>query len=97
MGKRSAANIQSELDPVEIDTVSSYTDVEPVQRVLVQSIFPARIRQTGRVSGEQYVWQAPGDIVSCDPRDVEHLLTVKVGTTSCCGSTQRGNMLFKTV
>lgn len=100
MAKSSRPDVQGELimevETLETSTVSTYTTgiEEPKRRVKVQNLFPARVKRTGQVTGEQYVWNGPGTIVEVDARDVEDLLASKVGTTSCCGSNAKGNKVF---
>ena len=85
-------------DPLEVDTVSSYDEeVIAQERVLLQSKFPAKIRLTGLVTGEQYVWENAGSVVEVASEDVPNLLEKKVGRTACCGGTSRGNKLFLVV
>jgi len=96
MAKSRRVTIPSELEnePLEIDTVSTYTEEEPIRRVKVQSRFPARIKCVGQVTGEQYIWAQSGDVVEADERDVPNLLARTIGKSACCGAVKGGNHVF---
>lgn len=99
MGRRSNNVVQSELnlDTIENDTVSDYNWDELRRVQSVQSQFPARIIITGQASGKQYVWEKAGDTVDVDSRDLDWLLTKRVGRGACCGGSQFSNLLFRLV
>ena len=62
----------------------------------LRSIFPARIRMNGSVTGKPYEWMQPGDIVLVDDLDVDDLLSHEVGGLGgCCGSSSGRNRLFE--
>jgi len=77
-------DLRRELYKADIDT-----------SVELQLQISAKVKLTGKVSGKQYVWPKAGAIVSVDERDVEELLTKKLGSNPCCGGSI--NWLFKKV
>lgn len=88
--------VELEGDGVEITAPAYYTKVVH-GTVFVRSKFPARIRETGSVSGLQYEWPKAGDVVEVDERDVDFLLTRRVGNKGCCGGATFDNHLFELV
>ena len=103
MGSRSKNEPElrdKELDTLEVDTVSDYTEEvsEVVQEmVLLQSKFPATIGLIGQVTGKRYSWKNAGSIVEVDSLDAPALLAKRVGRTGCCGGVNSGNYLFEKV
>lgn len=98
MEKRSKSNISRDLvkdDGIANGANISYTVTE--QSVKIVNKFPAQISLKGLFSGKLYVWKEAGAVVDVDARDVDDLLTKRIGETSCCGQTQRGNILFEKV
>lgn len=71
-------------------------DKTPVEVIIkVQSLIEANISLTGKATGRQYTWAKAGDIADVDERDVEDLLTKRLGKKQCCGS--GGNKIFQLV
>lgn len=60
----------------------------------LQSLFPARLEYTGRVSGKSYIWAKAGAIQEVDEEDAPYLLSKRIGRTGCCGGQPGGNVLF---
>lgn len=97
MAKRSESHISSVIktDGIANSDAISYTTVE--QSVKIVNKFPATISLKGLITGKLYVWNGAGTVIEVDSRDVDDLLTKKIGETACCGQTQRGNILFEKV
>ncbi len=94
MGRRSKSEVpDSIVDGIETTQPVSYNIEQPTENVLLQSRFPARIKQTGQVTGKVYVWEKAGSIVEVDAQDVDNLLAKKIGGQACCGS-KNNNYLF---
>lgn len=104
MAKRSNSNVPSFIEEVDYtvssDTldksdVVSYTNTEQSKRVVNK--FPATISLKGLVTGKLYRWENAGSVVEVAEEDVADLLTKKIGESSCCGSNQKGNIVFEVV
>lgn len=67
------------------------------ERISIQSLYPAHLRYTGRVSGQLYSWAKAGDVVSVLKEDAQELLAKRINAQPCCGQSGEGNFLFKTV
>ncbi len=65
--------------------------------VSIRSLFPARLRYSGRVSGKQYEWEKSGDVVEVQTEDAPDLLLKKIGSKGCCGVQSNGNVLFEQI
>ena len=97
MAKHNRDEITSELG----DNLDEEVVVAPIKvtkynsRVLVQSLFPATLKYLGPISGEQYTWMKAGDTVSVNVDDVPELLSKRIGSTSCCGNSRDGNIVFQ--
>ena|ERR1035437_666040 len=78
-------------DDLVIDKDVSYTEFE---QIWVRSQFDAHLIYIGHVSGKRYEWRTSGTAVEVDARDVDELLSKRLGEGSCCGSASRGNVLF---
>lgn len=69
---------------------------QPTKIVLIQSLYPAVLKYSGRVSGKQYLWDGAGAIVAVNNEDVPFLLSKRIGRGSCCGvRNEEGNVLFQ--
>lgn len=73
---------------VEKEVIAEIQPQVTIKLVNVQSLIDARITYSGRESGEQYVWEKAGAIVSVDERDVPELLAKRRGKKPCCGQEQ---------
>ena len=73
----------------------AYNQSVAVNRENLQLKFPAMVTRIGLVSGEQYVWDGAGSIVSVLTEDVEQLLQLKIGDGACCGGSP--NFLFERI
>jgi len=62
----------------------------------VRSMVAAKIIYNGAVTGNQYEWSQAGAITSVDERDVPELLAKRLGSRTCCGSSD-GNRIFELV
>ena len=99
MAKRSSDSFISKQgldEPLVISSDVPYNQIEQT-RVNVVNIFPAKLIYTGLVTGEPYEWSGPGSIVSVNSEDLADLLSKKIGESSCCGSSSKGNPLFEVV
>lgn len=65
-------------------------------RKSIRSMIDARIVYDGAVTGEHYEWSRAGAVVSVDARDVPELLAKRLGSRSCCG-TSDGNQIFELI
>lgn len=63
----------------------------------VQSLIDARIKVTGKYSGQEYLFERAGSVQDVDERDVEWLVSRRQGERQCCGGTDRGNAMFRLV
>jgi hypothetical protein len=69
-----------------------YTPYNKVSdQVKLRSLYDARLRYTGRLSGKQYEWTRAGSVVSVSNEDVSYLMSKKVGT-GCCGANSDGRI-----
>jgi hypothetical protein len=69
----------------------------PVELRKVRSLIDARIKVTGKFSGQDYLFPQAGAVQDVDARDVEWLLAKRQGERQCCGGTERGNKVFELV
>lgn len=60
----------------------------------VVSLIDARIKVTGKYSGQEYLFEKAGSVINADERDVEWLLSKRQGERQCCGGTEKGNKVF---
>lgn len=82
-------------EPIDNSPSVAYNQGNAVSRTSLQLKFPAQVTRIGLVSGEQYVWDKAGSIVSVLTEDVEQLLQLKVGDGACCGGSP--NFLFERI
>ena len=90
MAKHIEPNVPS-IIALDIHKEPEYNEPEQIRIV---SLFSARLIYTGRVSGKLYTWQNSGEIVLVDAQDVPDLLSKKLGESTCCGGSTKGNVLF---
>ena len=69
----------------------------PQTTINLRSLFPAKMKYSGRVSGQLYVWDEAGSVVSVASEDAPYLLLKKIGSTGCCGVQSDGNQLFEQI
>lgn len=65
--------------------------------ITLRSLFPAKIKYSGRASGQLYVWDEAGSVVAVAREDAPYLLSKKIGSTGCCGAGSGGNQLFEQI
>lgn len=75
--------------PIEQNTTSQYNS----DTVSIISLVDAKIKVTGTVTGNQYVWDRAGTALSVDKRDVDELLNMKRRRACCSGNV--GSNLFE--
>lgn len=80
---------------IDLQPFIAYNQGNDVNRVDIQLKFPAQVTRIGLVSGEQYVWDGAGSVVSVLHDDVEQLLQLKIGDGACCGGSP--NFLFERI
>ena len=100
MGKRSEVYVERIIDedPLEVEEVVEYHEVEEIVTERVQLLYPAKVMRVGQVSGKQYVWSSAGVILDVLKEDVPQLLLSHIGARGCCGSSGgNGNKLFQVV
>ncbi len=68
---------------------------EELHRVKVRSSIDARLKVTGKYSGQEYLFERAGSVQDVDARDVEWLLAKRQGERQCCGGTDKGNKVFE--
>lgn len=104
MAKHRGTSIQGNLEDytVSTDTPDASLDIQaPItynnseQRTAVVCIYPATVVRDGQITGEHYVWNGAGSVVSVRTEDVPELLSLRLGATGCCGATAGGNQLFQ--
>ena len=93
-GKRESDGTRSEWVKEEKPVVEK-TSAQSIIRVTIRSLFPAKMRYTGQVTGEPYEWAQAGSVVSVRIEDAPYLLSKKIGSTGCCGAGNGGNTLFE--
>jgi len=94
MESRRSSKFKSDLDEEDVvaeEVLPTYTKVSTKK---LQSRISAKIKLSGSVTGKLYIWEGSGAIVEVDERDVEELLTKKLGDNACCGGNIYNNMLF---
>jgi hypothetical protein len=93
MAKRSDSGSSGvpEIDGIDIQDSGQYTEPEQSKKWMLQSKFPALIRETGPVTGKQYEWPNAGSVVEVDELDFPLLKVKRMGSHLCCGS---DNYLF---
>ena len=69
--------------------------VEEIHRVKIALCIDARMRVTGKYSGQEYLFEKAGAVVDVDATDVEWLLEKRQGERQCCGGTEPGNRVFQ--
>lgn len=74
-----------------VETISENTTIR------LRSLFPAKIKYSGHVSGQPYQWDEAGSVVTVRIEDAPYLLSKKLGSTGCCGSQSGGNQLFEQI
>lgn len=101
MSKRNLRSVEKESVNKE-DHI--YTKVERVEAkaieyktVLVQLGIDAKVKVTGYVTGNSYLFNGAGSVVDVDERDVQNLLEKRQGGRQCCGGTDYGNAMFSLV
>jgi len=99
MSKRSVRRLEEETKPQDF---KSYERVEKIDSdlpnsIAVQSQIDAKVRVTGYVTGNSYVFNGAGSVVYVDEKDVEKLLEKRQGGRQCCGGTGNGNAVFSLV
>lgn len=95
MAKRGSNKITGESGVNGGLVIQPETNYNNIEQIRVTNKFPARLMYKGQVTGQLYIWEQAGAIVDVDARDLPELLSKKIGETSCCGSSQRGNSLFE--
>ena len=96
MAKRSNSNLHGivRVDTLADEEVVEYTNIEQ-SVVRVRSKYPARIKHIGQVTGQQYVWNSPGDVIEVSARDWDSMKAKRVGKTPCCGASGNENFMFE--
>lgn len=84
------SNLGWKLDIEEEDNTAYNSDT-----VAIRSLIDGKVRLTGTVSGNVYVWGKVGDTQDVDIRDKDEILNKKRGRT-CCGGNS-GKPLFELV
>lgn len=84
------SNLGWKLDIEEEDNTAYNSDT-----VAIRSLIDGKVRLTGTVSGNVYVWGKVGDTQDVDIRDKDEILNKKRGRT-CCGGNS-GKPLFEIV
>ncbi len=100
MAKRS--NLQNINTPVvdgELDIAP--TRVTPYNKLIgkkaIRSKIDANLIVNGAISGNRYVFPKAGTIVYVDERDIDSLVSKRLGGRSCCGADTNANFLFEIV
>jgi hypothetical protein len=76
------------------DTVADNPQTTKINKVALQSLFPAHLKYIG-LSGKEYQWQKAGDVVHVLEEDAPTLLSKKHKHRGCCGVYSDGNVLFQ--
>lgn len=79
----------------KIETVKTTKEVNST--VAVQCVLDAKVKATGYVTGNVYVFNGAGSVQDVDTRDVEKLLQKRQGGRQCCGGKGYGNAMFALV
>lgn len=87
---KSLSSLDTDL-PIEVKPKSGYN----FDTVSIRSLIDGKVKVTGTVTGNEYIFSRSGDIQSVDIRDKDELLNKKRGR-SCCGGTG-GKHLFELV
>lgn len=61
----------------------------------IRSLYPARLKYEGRVSGKLYEWAEAGSVVDVHVEDAPYLLEKRLGSGGCCGASSEANKLFE--
>ena len=89
--------IKSESKPESKTEVVKSSQQTTINIVNLRSLYPAKLRYTGRVSGKSYEWASAGSVVEVQSEDAEYLLSKKLGSSGCCGVNSNGNQLFESL
>ncbi len=57
----------------------------------------ARMKVTGKYSGQEYLFSGAGSVQNVEEIDVEWLLSKRQGGRQCCGGGEDGNIIFRLV
>jgi hypothetical protein len=68
-----------------------------IELISIRSLYPARLKYEGRISGKLYEWAEAGSVVEVCSEDVPDLLLKKIGSGGCCGSSNEPNRPFEQV
>ena len=73
-------------------------EITIIREMAVRSVYPSRLKYTGRVTGKPYEWSDAGAVVVVLTDDVPYLLEKRIGNRGCCGAVNRdGNKVFELV
>lgn len=92
MEKSNKVGFKSKFDLVLAQEEETKYNLEIVE---VRSLIDGKVRLTGAVTGNVYIWDKAGSITSVDIRDKDEILNKKRGR-SCCGGNS-GKSLFELV
>lgn len=92
MAKPNQTWVENKPNLVIAEEVETQYNLETVE---VRSLVDGKVRLTGTVTGNVYIWDKAGSITSVDTRDKDEILNKKRGR-SCCGGNS-GKSLFELV
>ena len=95
MSKRNLHSVKKDYeDTVEKPVEKVEAKVFASSTKKIQLLVDAKLKATGYVTGNSYVFNGAGSVVDVDERDVEQLLEKRQGGRQCCGGTGVGNAVF---
>ena len=80
----------------EPEVIYNIVDRKPAA-VKLQLRIDAKVKLSGSVTGELYIWERAGAIVEVDEKDSLELLNKRLGKKSCCGGSRDGLKVFELI